>query len=400
MEISVFTTQNPSTADAVKAISDQLARQIAQRNARPDFTALHISAAYQSDVFQHAGAETLGECLHGATSCLGVMSDQGMHSQDGFGAGAFCIWDSQGDYGSAMRALGDDPAAAAAEATQLALQAAGRHSEAPDIVWLSTSPGTEESVLEGVQQVVGMNVPILGGSAADNTIAGDWRVFDATGVEQEGVVVSVLFPSGEVSFAYHSGYAPTDTSGTITKAEGRRLIEIDGEPAASVYNRWTNGTVLPKLPVTEPVSILSESTLSPLGRYLDSVSAVPYFLLAHPSTVSPDGALEMFADVDEGDSLTLMHGSVKGLTERAGKVASLSMQVAGIAPADVKGALMVYCGGCMLAVQDHMSDVINGVVQALPGAPFLGVFTFGEQGMVLDGNNRHGNLMISCIVFS
>jgi hypothetical protein len=33
------------------------------------------------------------------------------------------------------------------------------------------------------------------------------------------------------------------------------------------------------------------------------------------------------------------------------------------------------------------------------GAPFLGAFTFGEQGAITDGANRHGNLMVSGLVF-
>ena len=61
---------------------------------------------------------------------------------------------------------------------------------------------------------------------------------------------------------------------------------------------------------------------------------------------------------------------------------------------------MVYCGGCMLAVQDKMDDVVTGVRDAVGTAPFLGVFTFGEQGPILEGRNAHGNLMISCITFA
>lgn len=30
----------------------------------------------------------------------------------------------------------------------------------------------------------------------------------------------------------------------------------------------------------------------------------------------------------------------------------------------------------------------------------MGVYTFGEQGMVKGGRNRHGNLMISAIAFA
>jgi hypothetical protein len=33
------------------------------------------------------------------------------------------------------------------------------------------------------------------------------------------------------------------------------------------------------------------------------------------------------------------------------------------------------------------------------GKPFLGAFTFGEQGCFVGGENRHGNLMIATLVF-
>ena len=121
--------------------------------------------------------------------------------------------------------------------------------------------------------------------------------------------------------------------------------------------------------------------------------------IAHPAGLTPDGALKLFADVKVGDRLTLMSGAPDQLTQRAGKVAALAAQSANLQPAKIAGALIVYCGGCMLAVQDRLADVTEGVSTALPGVPYLGIFTFGEQGVVLDGRNRHGNLMISAVVF-
>lgn len=53
----------------------------------------------------------------------------------------------------------------------------------------------------------------------------------------------------------------------------------------------------------------------------------------------------------------------------------------------------------MLSVRDDMDRVVAGVNAALGGAPFIGAFTFGEQGPLIDAGNRHGNLMISCVVF-
>ena len=94
-----------------------------------------------------------------------------------------------------------------------------------------------------------------------------------------------------------------------------------------------------------------------------------------------------------------MAGSPDQLTQRAGKVASLAVQAGGGRADAFAGALVVYCGGCMLAVRDRLEDVTAGLTEALPGVPYLGIFTFGEQGVVLDGRNRHGNLMISAVLF-
>jgi hypothetical protein len=54
----------------------------------------------------------------------------------------------------------------------------------------------------------------------------------------------------------------------------------------------------------------------------------------------------------------------------------------------------------MLTVGDSMEQVSDGLNHALCGAPYLGVFTFGEQGCFLGGENRHGNLMISIVIFA
>ncbi len=45
-----------------------------------------------------------------------------------------------------------------------------------------------------------------------------------------------------------------------------------------------------------------------------------------------------------------------------------------------------------------MDDVVGHLNDALDGHPFLGSFTFGEQGCFIGGENRHGNLMISVLL--
>lgn len=390
MQIDVFTTNLPAERSAHDALRDWLSHH----DTAPSFLALHQSVRTLDDTRSDLGCPDTA--LHGATSCLGVMGADGPKIENGLGA--FAIWDADGDYGTAIAPIKTDARAAARIATANALVNAGRPGEAPDLIWISASPGCEEIVLAGVEDIVGENVPVVGGSAADNAVAGEWRVFDGAETLADGVIVSALFPSKPIGFAYHNGYAPTQHKGTVTAASERLLKEINHRPAAEVYREWTGAGVIPDA-VVGTTPILSESTMAPLGRYLDSLGDVPFYLLAHPAGLTADDELELFANIQVGDALTLMSGAPDQLTRRAGKVAALAAEASDMEPSEIAGALMVYCGGCMLAVQDSLSDVTNGVVEALPGVPFLGIFTFGEQGVALDGRNRHGNLMISAIVF-
>ena len=357
-----------------------------------NFVAINSNCAIDPDLL---GLEQVSAAVHGATSCLGAMTSDGITD----GIGVFAIEDPDGAYGTAMKPITHDAKSAARNATLAALTNADRLGETPELIWLSCTPGAEEEVVEGIETVVGPDVPIIGGSAADNDVSGGWFVYDREAKCTSGVVVTVMFPSGPVSFAYHNGYAPTDKVGTVTRVEGRRVLEIDNRPAFDVYREWTNTKVDIDPSGAAMQSILSESTLYPFGRKVSDIGGVSSYLLAHPAAAGQDGALDLFATVHEGEVLTQMTGTESGLIERAGRVATLARSAGHNEKSAVAGALMVYCGGCMLSVRQRLGEVVTGVSDALDGAPFLGTFTFGEQGKIMGAGNRHGNLMISCIIF-
>lgn len=336
-----------------------------------------------------------GAVIHGGSSCLGVMTGSGPVISEGDGIGVFAIWDPDGDYGSAAMPLESDPRSAAARATREALRRAGRPGEAPELVWLTAAPGHEESVLSGIKDVVGRPALIVGASAADNDVSGGWSQLWSEGAVQDSVVVSVLFPSRPIACSFESGYAPTEMRGTVTRATGRVIEEIDCRPAAMVYEEWTGLKVLPE---QGSASILAEASMFPLGRKSTVVEGIAFHLLAHPAVAHADGRLELFADVAEGEEICLMTGSQDSLVDRAGRIAEASRKK--LPDGAVAGALMVYCGGCMLAVPGRMNEVARGVDEALDHAPFLVVFSFGEQGETMCGDSEHGNLMISFIAFA
>ena len=397
--------------DAIAAVYARLIDDLGQE---PDLLVVYCSTGNEIDaVVRTLRKRTPQVAIHGGTSCRGVMTQLGVAAQDNVGLGMLAIADAEGNYGVGAATIGSNPKAAAAAAINNALVNADCPGEVPAMVWLTAVPGHEEAILDGIAAVLGEEVPVAGGSSADNNLDGSWKQFTAEQVYDDAVVVTALFPSTEVMFAFHSGYEPTDAKGLITKAGGyeatgnkgiatatnqRTLIEINGRPAAEVYNEWTDGLISDMLGTGG--HILGLTTLRPLGRVAGHIGEVPYFQLSHPDSVTPQNELTLFADMAAGDDIVLMRGTVDSLITRAGRVATSAMETHMAGPEDVAGALVVYCAGCMLTVQDRLNEVVDSIREALPGIPFLGTFTYGEQGCFLNGGNRHGNLMISVLLFT
>ena len=382
-------------SEPAAAVAAACARLQEALGGAPHWVLAQAAVGHDAEALRAALAQHLsGVAVHGGSSCLGVMTQAGMHSDGSVGLGLLGIRDAEGGFGTGAAASGGDARAAAREAVSRAIEAAGRPGETPALIWLSSAPGSEEAVLEGIADVVGRGVPVVGGSTADSTVEGLWFQLTAEAVFHDAVVVSALFPSTRMVSALQSGYAPTSKRGRVTRALGRTIFEIDGAPAAAQYSAWTGGS-LEEVIAAGGGNILARTTLAPLGRQVGEAGGVPCYLLAHPDSVTASGALTLFADVAEGEEVVLMVGSTEGLVARAGRVARDVLADGDLGPEGAAGALVVFCAGCMLAVRERMPEVVAGLNAALSGAPFLGCFTFGEQGSFVGGESCHGNLMIS-----
>ena len=385
------------SADTAKAANNAYKNIVAELGAAPDLLIVYSSVKHNgADLIRALKAAAPNTPIHGSTSCLGVMTVEGFHRTEGVGLGLFGIRDEEGDYGVGVALVSDDPRGSGAQAIQEAIANAGRQGEPPDLVWINGVPGHEGAVLEGIQDVLGPDVPIAGGSSADNTVEGYWQQFANGQVYTNAVIVTAMYPSTNTYFAFHSGYSATETRGVVTKSEGRVLYEIDNRSAAEVYNEWTGGIISDYL---DGGNVLASTTLYPLGRQVGQVGPVPYHRLSHPDSVTAEGALTLFSDIAEGEELILMSGTRKSLVSRAGRVARAALGAGNLTADQISGALVIYCAGCMLTVQDRMDQVAAEIRDALGNKPFIGAFTFGEQGCFVGGENHHGNLMISVVVF-
>lgn len=379
----------------------QAATQLKQSfEKEPSLVIASWTSSYSSEEIYRALLKTFSPNtkIAGATSCLGQMTQHNSAVPTGHGVALLGFHEEQGSFGVGIAQIDiEDPRSSGKEAVLAALSNAGRSGELPDLLWISQPPGSEELLMEGIQDVIGPSVPIFGGTAADNQIQGEWALLTREACGSNLITVITFFLSSPVGYAFTSGHYPTERSGTVTKVTGRVVQEIDGRPAAAVYNVWTNGVISKQLP-NGGNTILTTSHF-PIGRIVGRFGNVPYYQLSHPSAVVGDRALQFFTNFSEGDEIVLMHGTAERLSTRAPKVIQSAIEMANLKNERIAGALITYCASCMFAIKPNMPTAISHIKNALPDIPFFGVYTFGEQGCFRIGENRHANLMISAVIF-
>ncbi|BDU37186.1 FIST signal transduction protein [Vibrio nigripulchritudo] len=335
--------------------------------------------------------------IQGCTSCRGILTEKGFHR--GPVVGLMILADSQSTsaYGTG---ISDGCLTSAAQNTKKvlreAIQNSGRVGELPSLIIVHATPGFEEPVIDAIYQEFGTLVPLIGGSAADHSLEGKWHVFTEQATSQEGISISVLFPSSPCETGFHTGYSTTGVSGEVTKVGHRSILEIDHKPALDVYQTWCQSL---GNHIVDEQSLFATTNLFPLGRIVGSIDYQPIYKLSHPVKTSSNGeGIELFTEIAEGERVHLMTGSKERLISRAGKVIQLTNDAC-IDMGEPLGAINIFCAGSMLHIESAMNTVCEQVHSALKNQPFICPFTYGEQGRFENGINAHGNLMVSSVVF-
>ena len=282
------------------------------------------------------------------------------------------------------RAGVDCPVTAGADLAKAAMEAAGKD-VAPDYFYMAASPAEEEFFLKGISSVVG-RIPFFGGSAADNEIAGKWKLYCGDQSFADGCVVAFFYNAPTMTNVFTGAYRETDDFGVITKVvNNRTLAEIDGVPARDKYQAWMG---VDDEAVTEG-NLLSTSITSPLGvkdRLGDLVA------IRHPMNGNADHTINCGNNLAEKTCVIRMEASVDEL------IASVPNTIEALKekmPGEPKAYLLVHCGGRKAGIGDRLGEVVEAAQAACGDVPFLMEFTFGEYGFESDNNNTCGGLMLS-----
>lgn len=351
---------------------------------------LYTSVDYvQEEVINGAKSVLKDTPIIGCTSSGAVMVPDGIITSDN-GFSAMMIMDS--DNLNVGVAASEKDGDARETGRKIALEAIKNSGSVvrPSYFYMVASPAEEESYLKGIQDVIG-RVPFFGGSAADNAVVGDWKIFLNDKVFSDGCAVVFFYTSDKIATEYTGFYNETSDMGIITKIEGKRkLVEIDGVPALEKYASWID---------KDPSELMGQnllfgSILNPLG-VKDPIGNLT--VIRHPMVGNEDYSMNIGNDLSVGTCVMKMNTTVDELIKSTSKsIDKLNEKL----NAEVGAYFLVHCGGRKVGIGNRLDETYNEIKDACKDTPFITIFTFGEYGYNEHSANTCGGLMLSFTGFS
>ena len=246
------------------------------------------------------------------------------------------------------------------------------------------------AVIAGMAEVLGTQVPIMGGLAGDAGAFVQTWVLDDEGLSCSRLVCVGLYgESLRLSHGSFGGWTPFGPARKVTRSALNVLYELDGEPALSVYKRYLgeHAAGLPASGLLFPFSMLGEDH-NELGliRTILGIDEV-------------EGSLTLAGEIDANGYLKLMHASTDALVGGAEAAAEMAR---GVARNDGDSlSLLVSCVGRKLVMGGRVDEEVEAVGAVLgPKTTLAGFYSYGEispGGGVADCKLHNQTMTITCI---
>lgn len=212
---------------------------------------------------------------------------------------------------------------------------------------------------------------LVGGLLAEEGSTSGGRVWSDAGVSETRVVLAGLYTERPLGVAVRHGWSPIGGTHRVTRADGSRLLELDGRPALEVWLEGatrhggalpTDGSLALHLAARYELAILGTES-HPGGEPIVRGSRV----------LHDDGSVELFGSVPEGAEVCLVTATESSLFAAAKYAAEHALAKV----AQASGALALTCTGRSLVLGDRYRQEPALLAETL-GVPIGGTTVTGE----------------------
>ncbi len=296
--------------------------------------------------------------------CGGVIADDRVHSHGlglcGLGGPGVRVATTL------QRGLNADPAGVGRRAAE-ALLASGIERGALIVLPDGLQANLAET-LRAVYNAMGPDYCYMGGGAGDNLHFFKTYQFTEEGMASDALAMALVDGCGMAAALGH-GWVPMGDPLIISRASGKTVAEIDGQPAFQAYSAHLGAIPRKRFP--------EFGMRHPLG--FPDLSG--HYLIRDPLALNEDESIQFVTEVPAHAVGNIMQGNVPDLIAAAGEVAAA-------AAAKVRTpqfGLLFECISRWLLMGEAFGGELAAIRAAIgPQVPLLGALTFGEIGSSKD----------------
>jgi len=239
------------------------------------------------------------------------------------------------------------------------------------------------SVVDALQAVLGVKVPILGGIAADQWEFKRTFQFCRGRVYSDAVPVLLFCGPLKFSFGVASGWKPIGNPATVTSSDHNVVKTIDGESAQDFFCKYLGPHAVP-------------SSETPLAVFEDADGAGGFYLRAPLLYDRETGAVSFAGDVPEGACVALTQARREDILEGT----SQSVRMARDAfPDEQPDAVIVFsCAARKQLLGTQTEREYKLLSENLPkDVPVAGFYAYGEISPLMPGHPTrfHNQTMVT-----
>jgi len=226
------------------------------------------------------------------------------------------------------------------------------------------------AVVRGIQEVLGKDMPIVGGSAGDDFLFKKTFQYYNDQI-MTNAVINIGF-SGEFFFGVgvRHGWKPIGLPMKVTEAKGSRIIKVNDRSALSIYEDYF-GKKAEEL-IREPIARMAYTY--PLGM---SVKGSEELLIRDVVIANEQGEITCAAEIEEGSEIRLMLGEEERAILAAQEAAKQALsQLKGVEP---KAIFVFNCMARKKLLGANIKNEIDAIQEVLgKQVPMIGFYTYGE----------------------
>ena len=245
------------------------------------------------------------------------------------------------------------------------------------LVDASKTTGVVSEVLSGAYEVLGASFRFIGGGSSDNLHFKKSSQFLNGQIYHDAAVAVMLSTPTAQAVSLKHGWTPTGKNLVVTKAHGKVVEELDGQPALKVYMEFLKQDIA----TFDFKKFYPFASAHPLG--------VPAgrgeFIIRDPLAASvADSSITFVSEVPENSIVQIMEGTEESLLEASHTATDRGRDMLkGQTPA------LVFVADCVSRLlffgDDIGKEIANIHIGKDAAEPMIGFFSFGEIGVEKTG---------------